>query len=36
MQLSTSDKRWLQIFKSFAEKALIPQIRQANGSLAEW
>jgi hypothetical protein len=36
MQVTPLDKRWLQIFRTFIEKALIPQIIRANGSLAEW
>lgn len=36
MQLSTPERRCLQIFKAFVEKAFIPQIKQVNGSLAEW
>ncbi len=36
MQLSPPERKFLQIFKAFAEKAFVPQIKQANGSLAEW
>lgn len=36
MLLTSGERRCLQIFKSFAEKTFIPQIKQANGSLAEW
>ena len=36
MQLISPERRCLQLFKVFVEKAFIPQIKQANGSLAEW
>ena len=30
------DKKFIQIFKTFVEKALVPQIRKFEGSLSEW
>jgi hypothetical protein len=30
------EKRLIQLFKGFVERALLPQIRKANGSVIEW
>jgi hypothetical protein len=30
------EKRLIQIFKAFVEKALLPQIRRVEGSLNDW
>lgn len=33
---SEREKRLIQIFISFVEKALVPQIKKFNGSITEW
>ena len=30
------EKKLVQLFRTFVEKALVPQIRKAEGSLGEW
>ena len=30
------EKKLIQLFRSFVEKALVPQIRKSEGSLSEW
>lgn len=30
------EKKFIQVFKTFVEKALLPQIKKFEGSLADW
>lgn len=33
---SEAEKKLISIFKNFVDKAMVPQIRKSEGSLAEW